>query len=98
MKTKKETTESIMTGAYTPFHCVNEQEKDLFEKVKLPLGVDYDPILVSTQVVAGTNYKFFCNARVVYPEAPWYPAIVIIFQPLPGKGDPHVTEIKKINY
>ncbi|MBI9053254.1 MAG: hypothetical protein JEY96_05520 [Bacteroidales bacterium] len=98
-KTKKETTEEVIPGAYTPFHCVSEQEKNLFEKVIKNLqGVKYDPVLVSSQLVAGTNYKFFCNAKIVYPDAPWYTAMVMIFEPLPGKGEPYVTEIKKITY
>jgi len=43
------------------------------------------PTAVSTQVVAGTNYKFKSDI-----------AIVTVFCPLPGQGDPEVSEVEKI--
>jgi hypothetical protein len=93
------TEKDLMPGAYTTFHCVDAKEQELFKKVtETIVGVDYEAVAVATQVVAGTNYKFFCNARIVYPEAPYYTAMVIVFQPLPGQGDATVTEIRKISY
>ncbi len=93
------TQENLMPGAYTPFHCVDADEKKLFNEVMDKfVGVGYDPVAVATQVVAGTNYKYFCNAKIVYPDSPNYTAMVIIYKPLPGEGDPHLTEIRKISY
>ena len=69
--------------------------KKVFEKALQGfVGVAYTPLAFATQVVAGENYCFLCKGKVVYPDAPEFPAKVYIYQPL--KGDPHITEIKKI--
>lgn len=66
---------------------------DIFNKTK-PIGVNYTPLAVATQVVSGINYRFFCNAQVVYPEAPNDAVITQIYKPL--NGDPHITSITKV--
>lgn len=91
------TTDDLMPDGYTPFRILIEKDKALFKTILDKLvGVNYDPIAVSTQVVAGTNYKFFCNAKIVSPQSEYYTAMVIIFQDL--KGEAHLSEIKKISY
>ncbi|MXN92010.1 hypothetical protein GR160_12315 [Flavobacterium sp. Sd200] len=59
------------------------------------LGVQYTPVAVSQQLVAGLNYRFFCNAK----PATQYPfngaAIVSIYKPL--NGEAHITGIQKIH-
>ncbi|NER04187.1 MAG: hypothetical protein F6K17_17000 [Okeania sp. SIO3C4] len=58
-------------------------------------GVSYEPVAFATQIVAGINYSFFCNAEVVYPNAPNKAAIVDIYE-APGEI-PIITEIKMID-
>lgn len=41
------------------------------------------PVKVSTQVVAGTNYRFaFADGKVL-----------VVFEPLPGRGEPELSEV-----
>jgi len=58
------------------------------------MGVQYTPQQVSTQVVAGVNYRFKCLARVPAPSNQCYEAIMQIFAPLEGK--PYITDIHRI--
>lgn len=59
-------------------------------------GVGYQPLAYTTQVVAGTNYCFLAQGKVVVPSSPIRAALVYIYHPLPGQGEPHVTGIKQI--
>jgi hypothetical protein len=84
-----------MVGAYGPFQPVDSKTKDIFERAfKGHVGVGYTPLIVATQVVAGTNYLYMCNGQVVVPNAKPFPAEVIIFDPL--EGPPHITSIKRV--
>jgi hypothetical protein len=58
------------------------------------VGVGDSPLDVATQIVAGENYKFFCNATTVTKEPMNFAAIVEIFRPLQGK--PHITRIERV--
>ena len=60
------------------------------------VGVGYQPLAYTSQVVAGTNYCFLAKGTVIVPGAPQKAALVYIFQPLPGQGEPTVTGIKEI--
>lgn len=84
-----------MVGAYTAYSTqISTEEMNVFNQaLEGLLGVNYTPLAVSTQVVAGMNYKFFCNAKGVYPNAIDEGAIVTIYQPL--EGQPHITSIIK---
>lgn len=83
-------------GGWTSFRPLTSEDKDVFNKALNGLvGVGYEPLLVATQVVAGINYRFFCNAKVVYPNAPYYAAIILIFKPL--QGDAHITSIQRVD-
>lgn len=59
------------------------------------VGVDYVPLAVATQVVSGINYRFFCNAKGVYPGSTNDAAMVQIYQPL--DGEVHITSINRCN-
>ena len=49
------------------------------------VGVDYVPVaLLSTQTVAGTNYRILCEATVVYPGAEPYYAVMTVYRGLDG--------------
>ncbi|MFN4904990.1 MAG: hypothetical protein ACK6AO_19450 [Planctomycetota bacterium] len=54
------------------------------EALKGLVGVHYSPIAVAEQIVAGKNYRFFCNANAVVPNSPNYAAIISIYKPLSG--------------
>jgi hypothetical protein len=50
---------NAMAGAFTPFAQLDDNAKDVFKKAFAHLrGVDYEPLLAATQVVAGLNYIF----------------------------------------
>lgn len=87
----------LMTGAYTDQRPLNDEEKKLFRTVTATLaGVKYTPESVVTQVVAGTNYRFVCRAEPVTQDPRTFRAEVFIFQPLPGRGEAHITEIRRL--
>lgn len=85
-----------MVGAWTEFSVtMSSEDKSVFQEALNGLtGVDYNPLCVAHQVVQGTNYKFFCNAKVVYPDAPNKAAIVEIYKPLQDKA--HIVSIEQI--
>lgn len=85
-------------GGWTPFSFeLNQEVKKVFEEaVQGLLGVKYTPFAVATQVVAGLNYSFLSQAQVVSPTAPLRVVKLHIYQPLPGQGNPHVTQIIEI--
>jgi hypothetical protein len=85
-----------ITGGWTPYSCsISPEAQNVFNTaLKGLLGVNYTPLTFSTQLVAGTNYSFFCNKKGVYPNAPNEAVIIDIFAPL--QGSPHITSIKPI--
>lgn len=84
----------VMVGGWSPYHPLTPQDKKVFDEAMNGfVGVQYTPNTVSTQVVAGTNYRFKCTASMPPSEVIWE-AIVEIFQPLNGK--PYVTGIVRL--
>lgn len=74
-------------GGWQPWEPVNPVTLKIFNKAMGGLlGVNYEPYEVSIQTVAGTNYKFKCNAQVVAPGTKPFTAIVRIFVGLPVNG------------
>jgi len=73
--------------------AMNEKLTALFNKAMEGfVGVGYKPLkLVATQVVAGMNYRFLCDAKAVYPGAKTSKKLVTIFEDLDGKLS--ITEI-----
>jgi hypothetical protein len=86
-----------LLGAFSPYTCkIPNEAKDAFnEAMKNFVGVVYEPIAVSQQVVAGMNYHFFCNTESVTPYPVSGAAIVSIYKPL-NEGA-IITNIKPIN-
>lgn len=83
-----------LLGGWTPYHPLTPADKQVFTEAMAGfVGVTYTPQTVSTQLVAGTNYRFKCTASIPPAEVIWE-AIVEIFQPLEGK--PYVTGITRI--
>ena len=66
--------------------AVSDEARAAFEKAMEGLtGVSYQPVaLVGTQLVSGTNYCILCEARVVYPDAVPYYALVYVYADLQG--------------
>jgi hypothetical protein len=56
----------------------SEAQSAFDEALKGFVGVKYTPVAVAEQVVAGKNFRFFCNASAVIPNAPNYGAILSI--------------------
>jgi hypothetical protein len=85
-------------GSYSPFSAkISTEDKEIFiNAFEKFAGVNYEPIAVAKQVVAGENYAFFCNATPVYPGASSNPAMVTIFKSLEGHSS--ITHIEKISY
>jgi hypothetical protein len=83
-----------IVGGWTAYNAITPAEREVFNKAMEGfVGVSYLPSAVSTQVVAGMNYRFKCEASMPPSEVLWE-AIVEIYQPL--KGIPHITNITKI--
>ena len=52
------------------------------------VGVDYEPVAyLGYQIVAGKNHCLLCQARVVYPDAEPYYALVYLYEDLSGNGE-----------
>lgn len=78
-----------LCGGYTPQREPVEEEMAMFAAAT-DNNPDYTPLSVSTQVVAGTNYRFWCRCRTQDGCGHCW---IVIFKPLPGQGEPRVTEI-----
>jgi hypothetical protein len=85
-----------LDGGWTPFITpIPQEDLDVFNTaMKQIMGVDYQPLAVATQVVAGTNYRFFCNSKVVYPHSPNEARMVQIWQN--PEGVLSITSIEKV--
>ena len=86
-----------LPGGWTPYSTtISADAKKVFDSViKGLIGVKYSPLAVATQVVSGTNYRFFCNSQGGYPGALNDAVIIQIYQPL--QGEVHITSIKKVD-
>jgi len=89
--------EKTMPGGWTPYSTpLSAEAQKVFDSViKSLMGVHYTPLAFATQVVAGINYRFFCNAQGVYPNALNEAVIIQVYQPL--KEPAHITSIKKVD-
>lgn len=84
----------VAVGGWSPYHPLTPQDKKVFEEAMNGfVGVQYTPNSVSTQVVAGMNYRFKCTASMPPSEVIWE-AVVEIFQPL--NGNPYITGIIRL--
>lgn len=96
-KTEENHEKTMMTGGYTDPRQPDAKELELFRQVTAGLtGVEYTPENVATQVVAGLNYRFVCKASTVTPDPETYRAEIIVYQPLPGRGEARITGIKRL--
>lgn len=87
METLKKEQTHIQLGGWSTFNCqVDSTAQKAFDEAEKPVGLSFSPVAVSQQVVAGMNYRFFCNTKVVYPNSLNNAAIVCIYKPLNEKA------------
>ncbi len=79
--------EKVVTGGYSDYRDLSDEDKALFGTVYKG-EIKLTPQKVSTQVVAGLNYRFICIDDAGKEH------VVCVFQPLPGSGEPEVTYVK----
>jgi len=84
----------MMVGGWTPYHGVTPEDAAVFKTALAGfVGVHYTPNSVSTQVVAGENFRFKCMASMPPADVVWE-AIVEIYRPLNGPA--HITGITRV--
>ena len=87
--------EEVLDGGWEAVEdgTITDELQELFGRaVEGLVGVEYTPIeLLETQIVAGTNYKFLCESRVVAPDAETKQVIVTVYEDLDGNVS--VTDI-----
>ncbi|WP_196896115.1 hypothetical protein [Aureivirga marina] len=87
---------TIFVGGWSPYEPLTSEDKEIFNEVmKNYVGVDYEPFEVSKQIVNGTNYRFRCKAKGVYPGATEELCIVEIYKPI--EGEPKLVSIKNVD-
>lgn len=96
---ENQTIPKTLCGGFSKYRAVTTEDLEVFTKaMENHVGVRLEPLLVSTQIVAGKNYRFICNAEavVLYPKP--YLALVDIFCPLPSatSTEPVIKNIKKL--
>mgnify|MGYP003343571673 CR=1 FL=1 len=80
-------------GGYTEQREPTNDEIEMFRSVTASEEASYTPLSVSTQVVAGTNYRFWCRYQDAKGSGHCW---ITIFKPLPGQGEPSITSIEKL--
>lgn len=81
-------------GGYTQQREPTDEEVEMFKSVTACENTTYTPLSVSTQVVAGTNYRFYC--RFTDKDAKCGCCLITIFKPLPGRGEPTLSSIEEV--
>lgn len=87
-------------GAYSKQRRLTAEQESLFYSVTESLGdrVEYTPMNVGVQVVAGTNYRFLCKGREKNEDGSKGEKIyaeIVIHQPLPGQGEAKIISISR---
>ena len=97
-KEKNMSESNVIAGGWTSYSCdISPEAKKVFDTALKGLtGVKYTPVAVATQVVSGVNYCFFCNAKVVYPNAPNKAAMVLVYAPPDKDKAPHLISITPV--
>lgn len=70
----------------------------MFRSATATVDTVFTPLSVSTQVVAGTNYRFHCRYEdtsdgIADGGDRYSYCLITIFKPLPGRGEPTLTSI-----
>ena len=92
-----------LAGGYSKMRKPADEEIELLKKATDDDGmIIYTPLYVSSQVVAGTNYRFWCIwddlgadlKEYKQPTKTYGYCWITVFKPLPGQGEPNVTSIE----
>ena len=87
--------QAVLLGGWTAYHKLSAKDQAVFNQaLEGFVGVQYTPFEVSTQVVAGTNYRFKCKTTVPLSNPIHGEVVVQIFKSL--DGDAHITSITPI--
>ena len=90
---------STQVGGFSEPRKLTDTEESLFEKYIAKIGdMEYEPINVATQIVAGTNYRFLCKGREVKGDGKRgkkFYATIILHRPLPDRGEPRIISIER---
>ena len=82
----------LITGGYGEDRELDGEDKSIFDEATKDLtGVKYEPKLVATQIVAGTNYRFTVTTAET-PDGEPHQTFIYIFKPL-GGGAPELVGI-----
>ena len=86
-----------LVGGYAAQRDVTPEDSTFFEGVIAKSGssIQYTAQTVSKQVVAGTNYKFICEANDPATNTK-YSVEIVIYKPLPNQGDAKISSIEKL--
>ncbi|MBO4571703.1 MAG: family 43 glycosylhydrolase [Bacteroidales bacterium] len=79
-----------LPGGYSQPRAPYQEELEMFHRLTKNSGLVLTPELVSTQVVAGLNYKFVCKCEDATHRSVGKCQIVV-YKPL--SGDPEITEM-----
>ncbi|HZX29888.1 MAG TPA: hypothetical protein VFF03_00925 [Rhodocyclaceae bacterium] len=78
------------------FELTPEAKAAFAEATKSFVGASYTPFAFATQVVAGTNYCYLAQGKPATLNPTPFVAKVYVFQPLPGQGQAHITQVVHI--
>lgn len=82
---------NAIVGSYSGYRELSEDEKSFFEEVVKGYEKElFNPERVSTQVVAGINYRFLCSMKDGNATSK---VIVTIYKPL--SGDSKITSVEE---
>ena len=87
-------TDEMLMGGFSEQRPLTAEDSAVFATATKDYGyLQLQPLSVSTQVVAGTNYLFLCTMSGF--NRPPTETMVKIFRPLPGRGEPELIVVEK---
>jgi hypothetical protein len=82
-------------GGYTAFKEISDEERTMLEDIlKGFSGSGFNVKYVSTQLVAGINYKFAGTQNMITKNALKYPVLLTVYKPL--FDYPVITGVEKV--
>lgn len=86
---------TLIPGGWTLYRTdITRDDYNVFSKAMGGfMGTKYTPFAVSTQVVAGINYKFICNGESINTA----PSVAVINIHRPLQGEPEFLSITEID-
>lgn len=85
-----------MSKKYSVFRNITAKDMIILKQaLRSYSGFSFEPLLVSKQLTAGTNYCFIGNGSPVIPEAEAYPCKVMVHTY--GRKKPTIWDIVELN-